>query len=102
MKTQLKHTPGKWSFSKKKDMILDNDKNRIANLFDKGEYFKPYDETQANAQRIIKAVNMHDELIEMIKELKYELRLAQSDNFIIDTETKIERAEELLKKAEQE
>lgn len=53
------------------------------------------EEAEANAQRIVKAVNMHNELINVIKAL-----LEDNTHLELNLDS-VEKAEELLKQAEQ-
>lgn len=63
-----KHTQGKWDFSKviNGEVYIVNDKNQTIakTLSAKGETTE--DQALANAQRMVKAVNMHDELIKTL------------------------------------
>ena len=51
----------------------------------------PHEEGKANAERIVKCVNIHDELVEFLKELEFNYR---------GTDTAV-RAYELIKKAKE-
>ena len=59
---------------------------------------KTIEEAEANAQRIVKAVNMHDELISM---LKRELKSLEEWNGNGNYTFRIEEMKDLLKQAEQ-
>ena len=63
-------------------------------------YGRTKEEAEANAQRIVKAVNMHDELIEKLKLMTSLCRLKYG-NLDKEVYDEIEKSELLLKKAEQ-
>lgn len=118
------HTQGEWkhndvSFGTKpyKELINDSEKETIAEV-----YGNTREEAEANAQRIVKAVNeydenkrkadMHDELIEHIRKLNDEfvyaltnmakiLKLNMSvESLRIEENTLVKKSKQLLKQAE--
>lgn len=92
---QPQHTQGEWNVNYTADSVSD-----LA-IFSNGcqiaiiEQLVSQEETKANAQRIVKAVNMHDELVEALKRLAdaHYNGKAQGANWI--------NASEVLKQAEQ-
>lgn len=77
--------------------LIDEDGDFICKM---GSRFSPYTD-KANAARLVKCWNMHDDLIDMIKKLKGELENSQSYNYEGDAYKQIENAEKLIKQSEQ-
>lgn len=86
------HTLGEWFYLESGGFynIQDSPYYEGANLLDEEECSN----AKANAQRIVKAVNMHDELLEFIKD---SMGIFASEDY----PNTYERAEELLKQASQ-
>lgn len=120
--SQPQHTQGEWrmvtGLKKAGDLCIHVRGKQICDfpdynstLEDNAEQRKKIQEAEANAQRIVKAVNMHDELVEGIRRLINELIystsnqckvLAMTDEQIIDTVNKnslIIKYRQLLKQA---
>lgn len=96
MTKQPAHTKGEWKISFGENRVRDKDGKLIAICKRDGRE-KISDEDIANAQRIVKAVNMHDELVESLKDLIERLELDGYDNYNV----RIRKAKILLKQAEQ-
>lgn len=95
---KAQHTKGEWKAEK--GNIFCDDK-RIAQTFispewdKRGKFIANNDIADANAERIAKAVNMHDELVKMIR---YSVTLLNGDGADREMQDKML---ELLKQAEQ-
>lgn len=104
MRNQSKHTPGKWEIratSNDDDFAFEISSNNkeIAAVYNSSLAAIPDEQVIANAQRIVKAVNMHDELVECLDKF-----LSVTAKFPIDTQKVFkvnEMARELIKQAEQ-
>ena len=95
--TQVKHTPTPWKLYKDKNgaRFIQNPKE-LCTICWVGNEWTPGDwEAQANAQFIVKAVNCHDELFDVLVACKEELiqrGYNEEDNLLL-------RVEEALRKA---
>lgn len=96
-KTQPQHTQGEWKVDKLSHKISVSIQGTEMTICSMAET----PERVANAQRIVKAVNMHDELINGLKKIAncQNSLTYYSDRKLI--ESVIEQAKELLKQAEQ-
>ena len=116
MKKEIKeYTHGEWKLNPLRDptrpeyyciYVKEGDHTTVENIVTVTDLgLKNREHVHGNSARIVKCVNMHDNLISMIKELRTELRAVQSSFYYDDTEreitdSKIERAEQLLEQAE--
>lgn len=97
--TQPQHTQGEWSFYL--DGIYDSKGEMIASTMkDKDHYLKERNENIANAQRIVKAVNMYDELIDSLKAIKAFVNSA-SKEYPVSAKATLSIIDNLLKQAGQ-
>lgn len=109
MKNESKHTQGEWKLS---GLVMTNDKTEIHTedrvhcqfIDSKFAITKPAlafgatkEEAEANAQRIVKCVNLHDDLIHTIRRLIGSINMTDSQI----KEREVSRAFELLNQAEQ-
>ena len=76
-KNNSAHTPGEWHIETNTDhapFVIGDDERLIAKLFDDRQpqglfYGRTHEETTANAERIVKACNSHDEICEALHEM---------------------------------
>ena len=75
-----KHTKGKWEINPRASLnIICNDKT-VANC-SSGQNGENLEEEQANAKRIVKVVNCHDELLQALISAKYDIMNYISNQF---------------------
>ena len=106
MKTQNKtqHTQGEWSVSVQGDDVFIRPENIMKRAICKIYPREDENETaEANAERIVKCVNMHDELVETLRKLEMGLNNIASERTSTwnKYEPIIAKAKQLLKQAEQ-
>lgn len=108
---KFQHTKGEWKYVEgiNGDYIRTDEDTRkgsyIASLrADDGSCYDGLtsEETRANGRRIVKCVNMHDELVAQIKKDVADLQYIGEGNLTNYEIRKLERLSNLLKKAEQE
>lgn len=98
MNTQHTPTPWKSDAPYNTSFIFGPDGEPIAQLWSKyEENFRNPKETEANAQRIVNCVNMHDQLVK-----KLAMMLDAYKNNLVVLADEQEKIEQLLKEAEQQ
>lgn len=108
---ETKHTPTPWLFNREKSEIysqqestgtFDNGQRIIAKTFvDASDYAQGKFYSEPNAKLIVKAVNMHEELVGALKDLVSICELEDKYQRRIIRENEMSKAIELLKKLEQ-
>lgn len=99
---QINHTQGEWKisstgFSKDEKRYITNHENDIV----AHAYGDNIEESEANAERIVKAVNMHDELVKELVRAKQRIVFLEGFTEGKADPTDLNKINQLLKQAEQ-
>lgn len=99
MKNENKHTKGDWKTIGKE---IRNDEVKL--LATCSQIYVPKEEAEANAKQIVKCVNMHDDLLQMIRDMKQEFMDTPDEQGRVTAPDSVwrKRVDSILKQSEQE